>query len=182
MLRCNNRPMLTLALAAVLLFAVQPRAQAADAAPSAELVAPNVYIVRGTGGQPERANRGRVANAAFVVGDHGVVVVDTGVSYRHGEAIIAAVRRATTRPIRLAILTHPSQEVVFGAAAFQAHGIPVLMHRDAAMLMATRCDACLRRLEETIGAAEMARTRIVAPERTIAGNTFLSTPPERVCC
>jgi len=69
MLRCNNRPMLTLALAAVLLFAVQPRAQAADAAPSAELVAPNVYIVRGTGGQPERANRGRVANAAFVVGD-----------------------------------------------------------------------------------------------------------------
>ena len=180
MLRCNNRPMLTLALAAVLLFAVQPRAQAADAAPSAELVAPNVYIVRGTGGQPERANRGRVANAAFVVGDHGVVVVDTGVSYRHGEAIIAAVRRATTRPIRLAILTHPSQEVVFGAAAFQAHGIPVLMHRDAAMLMATRCDACLRRLEETIGAAEMARTRIVAPERTIAGNTFLDTAGTRL--
>jgi hypothetical protein len=172
--------MLTSAIAAVLLFALHPRALAADAAPPAVRVAHDVYVVPGTGGQPERANRGRVANAAFVVGDHGVVVVDTGVSYRHGEAIIAAIRHATTRPIRLAILTHPSQEVVFGAAAFQARGIPVLMHRDAATLMATRCDACLRRLEETIGASEMARTRVVAPERTIVGTTFLDTAGTRL--
>ena len=169
-----------LALIATVLFAVQPRALAADAAPSAMLVAPGVYVVRGTGGQPEQANRGRVANAAFIVGDHGVVVVDTGVSYRHGEAIIAAVRRATRRPIRLAILTHPSQEAVFGAAAFQASGIPVLMHRDAATLMAARCDGCLRRLEETVGAIEMARTRVVTPERTIAGTTFLDTGGTRL--
>ena len=172
--------MVTLALAAVLLFATQPRALAADAGPSAVLAAPNVYVVRGTGGEVEPANRGRVANAAFVVGDDGVVVVDTGVSYRHGEAIIAAVRRTTTRPIRLAILTHPSQEVVFGAAAFQARAIPVLMHRDAATLVATRCDVCLRRLEETIGTAEMARTRVVVPERTITGTTFLDTAGTRL--
>ena len=140
---------------------------------AAALVVPGVYMVRGTGGEAAPANRGRVANAAFVIGDRGVVVVDSGVSYRDGEAIIAAVRRVTSRPIRLLILTHPSQEVVFGAAAFQARGIPVLMHRDAAMLMAARCDACLRRLQETLGAMEMTRTRVVTPERTIAGNTFV---------
>ena len=173
--------MLTFAFAAVMLFATQPRALAADAAPPAAVrVAQGVYVVRGTGGQPERANRGRVANAAFVVGDHGVVVVDSGGSYRHGEAIVAAVRRATALPIRLAILTHPSQEVVFGAAAFEARGIPVLMHRDAAMLVASRCDTCLRRLEETLGPAEMAGTRVVVPERTIAGTTFLDTGGTRL--
>ena len=149
-------------------------AAAADGpASAAALVAPGVYVVSGAGGEPEPANRGRVANAAFVVGSHGVVVVDSGVSYRHGEAVIAAVRHVTARPIRLLVLTHPSQEVVFGAAAFQARGIPVLMHRDAAMLMAARCDACLRRLEETLGATEMERTRVVVPERTIDANTFV---------
>src|SRR5689334_1637514 len=175
MLHCKkNSAMLTLVLSAVLLFAAHAPVLASDAAALATArVATGVYVVSGAGGQPERENRGRVANAAFVIGDHGVVVVDSGVSYWHGEAIIAAVRRVTARPIRLLILTHPSQEVVFGAAAFQARGIPVLMHRDAALLMASRCDACLRRLEETLGATEMGRTRVVAPERTIAGNTFL---------
>jgi hypothetical protein len=70
--------------------------------------------------------------------------------------------------------------VIFGAAAFEARGIPVLMHRDAAMLMASRCDACLRRLEETLGSAEMAGTRIVVPERTIAGTTFLDIAGTRL--
>jgi len=173
MLRCKRNASTLAFVPFVALLAAHAAAQA-DGPPSAAApVAPGVYVVSGTGGDPEPANRGRVANAAFVIGDHGVVVIDSGVSYRHGEAIIAAVRRVTARPIRLLILTHPSQEVVFGAAAFQARGIPVLMHRDAAMLMASRCDACLRRLEETLGATEMGRTRVVAPERTIAGNTFL---------
>ena len=166
--------MLAAALSAGVSLAGDTRVMAADVASSpAVRVAPGVYVVRGDGGQPERANRGRVANAAFVVGERGVVVIDSGVSHRHGEAIIAAVRGITSHPIRLVILTHPSQEVVFGAAAFQAHGIPILMHRDAATLMAGRCDACLRRLEETLGAAEMAGTRVATPDRTISENTFL---------
>jgi glyoxylase-like metal-dependent hydrolase (beta-lactamase superfamily II) len=174
MLQCKrNGSSCAFVLLATLLAAHRP-GLAADAPPPAPTpVAPGVYVVGGTGGEPGPANRGRVANAAFIVGEHGVVVVDSGGSYRHGEAIIAAIRRTTARPIRLVILTYPSQEVVFGAAAFQARGIPVLMHRDAAMLMAARCDACLRRLEETLGATEMARTRVVTPERTIAGTTFL---------
>ena len=40
-------------------------------------------------------------------GPDGVIVVDTGISYRQGEEIIAAVKSVSARPIRLAILTHP---------------------------------------------------------------------------
>jgi hypothetical protein len=106
----------------------------------------------------------------FVVGPKGVAVVDTGISYRAGVEIQAAVRRVTRQPIRLVILTHPGQEAIFGAAAFQAHGIPILMHRDAAALMASRCESCLRNLAASLGGDAMAETRVVVPDRLIDGD------------
>jgi glyoxylase-like metal-dependent hydrolase (beta-lactamase superfamily II) len=131
-----------------------------------------VYALLGTGGDITAENAGRTANIAFVVGPRGVVVVDSGVSYRQGAAIIAAVESVSNRPIRLVILTHPAQEVIFGAAAFQARGIPVLAHRSSAELMADRCATCLRNLQSLLG-DEMAATRVVGPDRLIDGNTTL---------
>jgi glyoxylase-like metal-dependent hydrolase (beta-lactamase superfamily II) len=99
--------------------------------------------------------------------------VDTGISYRHGEEIIAAVMRITNLPIRLAIITHPSQESIFGAAAFQARAIPVLAHRRSAELIAARCETCLRNLRSVLGEEAMTATRVVQPERLIDGNETL---------
>jgi glyoxylase-like metal-dependent hydrolase (beta-lactamase superfamily II) len=135
--------------------------------PQTVAVAAGVYAVLGTGGEVSRENGGRTANAAFIVGPRGVVVVDTGASYRQGLDIIAAVERITTQPIRLAILTHPGQEVVFGAAAFQARGVPVLAHRRAAALIAARCETCLSNLRAALGEDAMAATRVIAPDRLI---------------
>jgi glyoxylase-like metal-dependent hydrolase (beta-lactamase superfamily II) len=113
------------------------------------------------------------ANAAFVVGSRGVVVIDTGISRAEGEEIIAAVRAVTARPIVLAVLTHPSQEAIFGASAFQARGIPVLAHRDAAALIAGRCATCLARLEAALGAEAMAGTRVPVPDVIVDGAATL---------
>jgi glyoxylase-like metal-dependent hydrolase (beta-lactamase superfamily II) len=120
------------------------------------------------------------ANAAFVVGPRGVAVIDTGISYREGLDIIAAVRRVTRRPIRLVILTHPSQEAIFGAAAFQARGVPILMHRDAAALMASRCESCLRSLKAALGEDAMAGSRVVVPDRLIAGDEAIDAIGRRL--
>jgi glyoxylase-like metal-dependent hydrolase (beta-lactamase superfamily II) len=136
-------------------------------------VAPGVYVLSGSGGEITPENSGRTANVAFVVGSRGVAVVNTGASYRDGEDIIAAVKRVSDRPILLAILTHPAQEAIFGAAAFQARGIPVLAHRSSAELIAARCDTCLRNLRSTLGEATMAGTRVVEPDRLIDGNETL---------
>lgn len=133
-------------------------------------VADRVYVLRGATGEASARNGARTGHAVFVVGERGVVVVETGVSYRHGEAIIAAVARVTDRPIVLAIITHPVQEYLLGAAAFQARGIPVLMHRRAAEVMAARCAVCLRNLAALVGSEEMAGTRIVVPDRMIDGD------------
>jgi glyoxylase-like metal-dependent hydrolase (beta-lactamase superfamily II) len=112
-------------------------------------------------------DRHRPINVAFIIGPRGVAVVDTGSSSREGERIIAAIERITRRPIRAAILTHPGPAAIFGAAAFQARGIPVLMHRDAARLMANRCESCLQDLQDAFGRAAMAGTRVVVPDRLV---------------
>jgi len=143
------------------------------AQPSTVMVAQGVYALLGSGGEITPENGGRTANAAFIVGPAGVIVVDTGISYREGEEIIAAVKSISNQPIRLAILTHPSQEVIFGAAAFQARGIPVLAHRRSAELIAARCETCLRRLRSALGEEAMAATRVVKPDRLIDGDETL---------
>lgn len=137
------------------------------------MVAAGIYALLGSGGEIAPENGGRTANVAIVVGPRGVVVVDTGVSYREGEDIIAAVKKISNRPILLVILTHPGQEAIFGAAAFQARGIPILAHRGSAELIAARCETCLRKLRSTLGEAIMSGTRVVEPDRLIAGGETL---------
>ena len=157
--------------------AVLAVACAAQKVPAAQVepvrVATDVYVLLGSGGEITSENGGRTANVAIVVGSRGVVVVDTGISYREGEDIIAAVKSISNRPIVLAILTHPGQEAIFGAAAFQARGIPVLAHRSGAELIATRCETCLRNLRSTLGEDLMSGTRVVEPDRLIAGDETL---------
>jgi glyoxylase-like metal-dependent hydrolase (beta-lactamase superfamily II) len=142
-------------------------------------VAEGVYALM-PAAQVAGEDRLRRANAAFVVGPRGVAVIDTGISYREGLEIIAAVRRVTRRPIRLAILTHPSQEAIFGAAAFQARGIPILMHRAAAALMASRCETCLGSLKAALGDDAMAGTRVVTPDRLIEGDQAIDAIGRRL--
>lgn len=122
----------------------------------------------------------RRGNVVFVVGPRGVAVIDTGMSNRDGLAILAAVRSVTTQPVRLVILTHAGQEAIFGAAAFQAQGIAVLMHRDAATLMASRCETCLRALKASLGDDAMQGTRVVVPDRMVEGNEAIDTIGRRL--
>jgi len=113
------------------------------------------------------------ARVTLVSGPRGVVVVDSGLSARDGEAILAAAARLSDAPVRLLVLTHPSQEAIFGASAFAARGIPIAMSREAARLMASRCGACLERLRAALGDEAMAETRLVAPQRLLEDGEIL---------
>jgi glyoxylase-like metal-dependent hydrolase (beta-lactamase superfamily II) len=134
-----------------------------------QVVAPGVYLLPGVADEADPANGGRVGNVAFVVGPQGVLVVDAGTSFAHGQAVLAAVARVTPLPVKLVVLTHVKQEVVFGAAAFQQQGIAVAMHEAAARLMAARCETCLKNLKRLLGDAAMAGTRVVRPDRLLVG-------------
>jgi glyoxylase-like metal-dependent hydrolase (beta-lactamase superfamily II) len=142
-------------------------------APAIE-VAPGVFMVRGAAGEASPENLGRVGNAGFVVGPAGVIAIDSGTSYRHGVALLATIRRATDKPVRLLLLTHTRQEFLFGAAAFRERGIPVHMHARAARLMAARCEGCLKTLRVMLGEAEMQATEVIKPDSVFGESQLLT--------
>ena len=121
-------------------------------------VAPGVYMVPGSGGVADEHNLGRIGNAGFIVGETGVVAIDTGTSYLHGVALLAAIRQTTELPVKLALITHTRPEFLFGGAAFRERGIPIRMHSRTARLMASRCETCLKALRQQVGEPPMSGT------------------------
>jgi glyoxylase-like metal-dependent hydrolase (beta-lactamase superfamily II) len=128
-------------------------------------LAAGVYMVQGAPGGVDTRNLGRVGNAGFIIGDAGVLAIDTGTSYRQGEQLLAAIRSMTDKPVRLVLITHAQKDFLFGGAAYREHGIPILMHRQAAALMAARCERCLKMLKETLGEDEMRGTVMFTPDQ-----------------
>ena len=137
-------------------------------------VAPDVYVFVGTGSDVTAANHGFVANSGFIIGADGIIVVDTGTSFRHGREMRAAIAKISQRPIRLVVLTHAAQEFIFGAAAFQEPGISILAQRKSAELMRARCATCLARLQRTLGKGYMRGSKVIAPDQLIDGSTTLN--------
>jgi len=133
----------------------------------AALVEKGVYVFLGDNGEANMENKGFIANAGFIVGAEGVIVIDTGASYRHGEAMLAAIARITPKPVKQVIITHAVQDFVFGAAAFVERGIPLLTHRKTAELMKARCEHCLGNLRKVLGDEIMAGTRLIIPEQLV---------------
>jgi glyoxylase-like metal-dependent hydrolase (beta-lactamase superfamily II) len=134
-----------------------------------QTLAPGVFMARGAEGEVETANLGRVGNAGFVQGPEGVLAIDTGTSFAHGQALMQALRKTTSAPLRRALITHTRQEFLFGAPAFQATQVPVHMHRAAAALMASRCERCLKTLQQTLGAQAMQGTAMFKPDGLVEG-------------
>lgn len=128
-------------------------------------VAAGVYMMQGASGEVDTDNLGRIGNAGFIVGESGVVAIDTGTSYRHGVALLAAIRRVTDKPVRLALITHTRQEFLFGAAAYREQAIPIHMHAKAAALMRARCERCLKTLKQLLGEDAMRGTVMFKPDQ-----------------
>lgn len=137
--------------------------QGVDTSPVA--LAPGVFMVRGSGGEADPANLGRIGNSGFIVGDSGVIAIDTGTSYQHGQALLARIAQTTDKPVKLALITHTRPEFLFGANAFRERGIPIRMHSKAALLMAARCESCLKTLKRTLGDEAMAGTTMFEPDQ-----------------
>ena len=135
-------------------------------APAPIELATGVYMLPGSKGEPDGSNLGRVGNTGFIVGRTGVLAIDTGTSYQHGRALLAAIRSVTDQPVRLALITHTRQEFLFGAAAFREQGIPIAMQQAATKLMASRCETCLQTLRTTLGEEAMRGTTMFVPDRS----------------
>jgi glyoxylase-like metal-dependent hydrolase (beta-lactamase superfamily II) len=142
-------------------------------------VASGIYAFIGEPGEVSVMNRGFVGNSGFIVGPSGVVVIDTGTSYRHGHRMLEAIARVTDKPVELVIVTHAVQEFLFGNAVFADRGIPILAHRETTKLMKARCEHCLENLKPVLG-NELDGTRLALPTREIEATTTIDAGGRRL--
>jgi quinoprotein relay system zinc metallohydrolase 1 len=86
--------------------------------PTAQAVAPGVWVVRGADEAIAMRNGGAIANIGIIATDAGAVLIDAGASHRHGLALAALARRLTGKPVARVYLTHLHPDHSFGASAF----------------------------------------------------------------
>ena len=167
-------------LLALLTLGVVPLASPNAQALQPVKVAENVYAFIGELGEPSPENAGNVGNSGFIVGDDGIVVIDTGISYRHGREMLTAIAQVSGKPVRLVIITHAVQEFLFGNAAYDEIGVPVLAHAKSVELMRQRCEHCLANLQLILGPETMRGSRLVLPSRVVDGSTTLTIAGRRL--
>ena len=91
-------------------------------------VAPNTYFVQGEAAMGSAANRNFISNAAFVVADGGVLVIDALGSPPLAEQLLALIRRTTSLPIRYVVVTHCHADHIYGLQVLQATGAKIVGH------------------------------------------------------
>ena len=130
-------------------------------------IAPGIHVHQGEMAQLSPQNRGRIANLSFVVGDDRVAVIDAGGSRAEGEALYAAIRRVTDKPVRYLILTHMHPDHILGAEVFSEAGAVILADPRLPDAVAQRASTWMVSIPEQIGAAAFAGTRIATVDHRI---------------
>lgn len=143
--------------------------------PKAEAVASGVWFVQGVSALGSSANRNFISNAAFVVTDAGVVVIDALGSPPLAAELLAEIRRVTDKPVTQVIVTHYHADHVYGLQTFKAAGAEIIAHARADEYL--QSDTARLRLEasrEDLFPWVDETTRLVPPDRRLTGPTTLT--------
>jgi len=130
----------------------------------AEQVADNTWFVEGKTEDFSVENGGHIVNTAFIVTTEGVIVLDTGVSRRYGEALLALIRTQTDQPIRLVINTHQHPDHFLGNQAFADWPIAALDQTQAQI--SQHGDSFAENMYRLVG-DWMRGTEVVVPDQVI---------------
>ena len=109
-------------------------------------IANNVFVIPSLNSGFNTEKHDGSANAGFIIGPSGVIVINTGGSYKIGKAIINKIKQQTSTPVVMVLLTHVDQNFVFGAGAFSEMGIYIGAHDSTIKTIKERCNTCLSRL------------------------------------
>ena len=116
-------------------------------------VAPGIFLHPGLQEDMTAQNLAGIANIGFVVGEKCVAVIDSGGTRRLGEALRAAVRSRTDKPICYVINSHVHPDHVFGNAAFKDEKPVFVGHYKLPPAMAARGHVYANALNRNLGQA-----------------------------
>nr|WP_155095195.1 quinoprotein relay system zinc metallohydrolase 2 [Paracoccus aestuariivivens] len=146
-------------------------------------IADEVYFHQGAVEQLSHRNQGRIANTAFIVGDT-VAVIDAGSSRAEAEALYAAIREVTDKPVSHLILTHMHPDHIMGAEVFSEAGATIVASARLPEGVARRVDDWMMSIPRQIGAQAFLGTHIAsidqkidAPMTISLGSTELMVTP-----
>ena len=166
---------LRLFLAALALAGAALAAAAAPDRPQAVEVAPRVWMVQGVSAMGSSANRNFISNAAFVITDDRVVVLDALGSPALAEELVAEIRRVTPLPIRHVIVSHYHADHIYGLQVFKALGAEIIAHEGArAYLQSDTARLRLQASREELFPWIDENTRLVPPDRLVSEHSTLT--------
>lgn len=127
-------------------------------------VAPGVYAFIGDTGMRTYQNEGMNANSGFIVTSEGVVVIDSGPSWRVAKEIHRVIRTVTWMPVKIVVNTGGQDHRWLGNGYFKSIGAEIIAARPALADMQARGEMQLEGLRQTLR-KKMAGTRPVYPDR-----------------
>ncbi|MBZ0105561.1 MAG: MBL fold metallo-hydrolase [Sulfuricella denitrificans] len=152
----------------VILILINGMAGAAPAMPQSKAVKINerVYALLGPMGQPSVHNQGYMVNSTVIIGEQGVILIDSGASDEVGKHLANAIRKLTTKPVTHVINTHHHGDHVLGNIVFgQAEIISSEICRD---MVNKTGDEWVALMESLIG-HKLPNTRPIPASVTFAG-------------
>lgn len=136
-------------------------------------VATGCYAIVGEMGNRSPENLGNNATFGFVVTPEGVVLIDSGASWRGAEQIASVIGRVTDHPVRIVINTGGQDHRWLGNGYFKSRGARIIAHEAAVKDQQTRVALQLAMLQGLAGREGMQGTEPVYADETFSDSLQL---------
>jgi len=87
-------------------IAQEQKADPIRTAYNVDQVSPSVYVIHGPLATPDPENQGFMNNPAFVVGDSGIIVIDSGSTVQVGDMVLKLIKAVSDLPVVATFSTH----------------------------------------------------------------------------